>query len=315
VLIESTVQDRAAELRHQFESNQPFRHVVIDNFLDPEFCRQLIADFPVFDAAKARNELGEVGRKAVITNLPKLGPAYARFDQMMRSREFLSFVGGITGIPKLLYDPEYVGGGTHENLSGQDLDNHVDFNYHPNSRLHRRLNLIVFLNPEWEPEWGGCLELHRNPWLPEQASDMRSVVPLANRAVIFETSERSWHGFKRIEIPAEKAHISRRSIAVYFYSRRRPPEETAVSHSTVYVQRALPEHIQPGYTLAEADVQAIQNLLTRRDHQIQMLYKREKIFSATISAMAESGAFRLIRMLTSPWRLMWRTWHIVRHGK
>ena len=313
-LIEPAVKDRAAELRRQFASNLPFRHVVVDDFLEPEFCRQLIAEFPAFDTSKARNEMGEIGRKAVFTDLPKLGPAYARFDRMMRSGDFLAFLSAITGIPKLLYDPEYVGGGTHENLAGQELDNHVDFNYHPKTRLHRRLNLIVFLNPEWRTEWGGCLELHRNPWVPEDDTEVRSVAPLANRAVVFETSERSWHGFEKIVIPPEKAHISRRSLAVYFYTQRRPLEETAISHSTIYVPRGLPGRIRPGYTLEESDVQAIQTLLTRRDQQIQMLYKREKAFSATISATVESGAFRLVRKLTWPWRLMWRAWHFVRHG-
>src|SRR4249919_850413 len=121
-LIQPAIRDRAAELRRQFETNQPFRHVVVDDFLDAEFCRQLMAEFPGFDPTKATNELGALGRKAVFTNLPRLGPSYARFDQMMRSRAFLSFVGEITGIPHLRYDPEYIGGGTHENLDGQELD-------------------------------------------------------------------------------------------------------------------------------------------------------------------------------------------------
>ena len=63
--------------------------------------------------------------------MPRLGPAYRSFDAMLRSAEFLRLVSGLTSIPKLLYDRDYVGGGTHENLEGQDLTPHVDFNFHP----------------------------------------------------------------------------------------------------------------------------------------------------------------------------------------
>jgi hypothetical protein len=301
-LLHAGVRNRVEELRREFVSNQPFRHVVVEPFLDPDFCAELIASFPPFHAGHSTNERGEAGRKAVFPNLRALGPAYERFDRLMRDREFLSLAGHITEVGPLIYDPEYLGGGTHENLDGQDLDAHVDFNYHPHGRLHRRLNLIVFLNPEWDESWGGGLELLRDPWATGPGA-RKVIVPAANRAVIFETTETSWHGFPRIQLPPDK-QISRRSIAVYFYTGQRDSASTAPSHGTIYFQRPLPEHVQSGYTLREDDLEEIRALVDRRDKQIQFLYNRELEFSSAISALTNSPSFRLGRAITWPLRAL-----------
>jgi hypothetical protein len=301
-LIDKSVRDRTAELNREFTSSVPFGYIIIDQFLDTEFCRQLMAEFPAFDTQHALNERGETGRKAVFTDLARLGSAYTLFDQMIRSTELLDLISRITGIPNLLYDPEYAGGGTHENLDGQELDSHVDFNYHPRRQWHRRLNLIVFLNPEWEADWGGCLELLPDPWTAEGARPTAVVVPLANRAVLFETNEHSWHGFRRIQLPAGRHHVSRRSIAVYFYTADRPVSETEASHGTLYVHRQLGEHIQGGRMLQQQDVDEIRMLLSRRDVHIKFLYERELEFSRVISGILKSPSFRLGRALTWPAR-------------
>jgi len=293
------VRERAAQLQQQFASATPFRHVIIDSFLDPSFCSELIAAFPQFDRGHSTNERGEPGRKAVFPGLSKLGPPYQRFDRLMRDAEFLDLIGRITAIPDLLYDPDYIGGGTHENLNGQELDTHVDFNYHPSTQLHRRLNLIVFLNPEWQESWGGCLELLPDPWCSD-ASPGVSVTPIANRCVIFETTEQSWHGFRRIQLPPG-SETSRRSIAVYFYTKDRP--SAAASHGTVYYQRPLPDRLQSGHTLDEKDVLEMQTLVARRDKQIQFLYERELEFSEAIRQITSSPSFRLGRALTWPARV------------
>ncbi len=284
------------ELRKEFAAAKPFRHVVIEPFLDEAPLRDLIAQFPSFDSADSANERGEAGRKAVRPDVAKIGPAYARFDELMRDRSFLAMLGEITSIPDLLYDPDYVGGGTHENLDGQELDTHVDFNYHPREQTHRRLNLIVFLNPEWEESWGGCLELLPDPW-----SAGRSIVPIANRCVIFETTESSWHGFRKIRLP-EGRDLSRRSLAVYFYTKDRPAAETAAPHATVYYQRPLPERFAAGLTLSEEDVVELQTLIRRRDMQIEFLHHRELEFSEALEGMRNSASFRIGRALTWPIR-------------
>jgi Rps23 Pro-64 3,4-dihydroxylase Tpa1-like proline 4-hydroxylase len=295
---------RLDELGRDFLAARPFRHVVVDDFLEAGLCRNLIDEFPKFDQRNAVNEAGEAGRKAVHADLRTLGPAYRQFDALMRDTAFLKRTGALTGIADLLYDRHYIGGGTHENLHGQELDIHVDFNYHPITFRHRRLNLILFLNPEWSESWGGCLELCADPWNP--GAEMVRILPLANRAVLFETTERSWHGFGRITLPPHKQVLSRRSIAVYFYTKQRPAEETASPHATVYIPKPLATHLQPEYTLTEFDVDELQRLTQRRDDEIRFLYEREIGYTRLIHGITNSFSFRLGRLLTWPARALRR---------
>ncbi len=91
-----------------FAQAQPFRHVVIDNFLDPALIERLLADFPTFEERYARNESGQVGGKAVRMDLPTISDSYAELDRAIQSPEFLQTISTITGIPDLLYDPAYI---------------------------------------------------------------------------------------------------------------------------------------------------------------------------------------------------------------
>ena len=270
-MISSSTQTRVPELAAAFQRREPFRHVVIDDFLAVDQAERLLAEFPAFDTKRALNENGEVGGKAVVEQMRAIGPSYAALDDLIQSPQFLSLLSQITGIPDLLYDPHYFGGGTHENRHGQDLDAHVDFNRHPLTHTHRRLNLIVYLNHAWDEAWGGCLELHSDP--RDDADRKIQIAPLFNRAVIFETTEWSWHGFPRIDLPEGKRDISRKSIALYFYTVERPQEELADTHSTIYVDAPLPDRFREGRTLDDHDVEALRVLLKRRDMHIQRLYR------------------------------------------
>ncbi|MEP6881587.1 MAG: 2OG-Fe(II) oxygenase, partial [Dokdonella sp.] len=116
------VRERAAELHATFVSAEPFPHIAIDDFLDMDFARALLAEFPAFERGNAVGDNGEPGGKSTVDRIKALGPAYARLDQVIRSREFLDWLGALTGIDNLLYDPWYLGGGTHENRDGMSLD-------------------------------------------------------------------------------------------------------------------------------------------------------------------------------------------------
>lgn len=269
-IIHPRVLETADALGARFASAEPFPHLVIDDFFAPGVAERLLAEFPGFEQGNFVGDDGQPGGKSTLDKVRQLGPAYRALDDAIQSPAFLQALSRLTGIDGLLYDPWYLGGGTHENRNGMSLDPHVDFNFHPSERWHRRLNLIVYLNPEWEAQWGGCFELFRDPHASPRPDV--SIPPVFNRCAIFETSERSWHGFDQIQLPPEHAGLSRRSIALYFYTKDRPAEEIAGRHTTYYVNRQLPERFVEGRVLDGRDVAELQGLITQRDAHIRMMY-------------------------------------------
>lgn len=273
----------AHALEESFRCARPFPHVVIDDFLTEDFVRALVTEFPPHDREGRLNEFGAPGIKVVHSDLAQLGPAYRKAHAFFGSRSFLAWLESLTGIDGLQYDPANYGGGTHENLEGRDLRPHIDFNIHPVSKLHRRVNLIVYLNERWQSAWGGNIMLHADP---RSASDRTiSHAPTLNRCIIFETSERSWHGFDLIQLPAGEKHRSRKSLSLYFYSKDRPQEEIHSEHTTFFVPRGLPERFKDGYTLTNEDAEDLKQLMGQRERLIA-LYQREQGVRETDSAQA-----------------------------
>ena len=117
---------------------------------------------------------------------------------------------------------------------------------------------------------GGNIEFHKNPRLEPKHDEIISVEPLFNRAVIFETNNISWHGFPRINIPADKGSLSRKSFALYYYTDQR--DQQIKPHSTIYVERHLTKKYHAGMTIDNDQLAEIKTLLARRDQHLERLY-------------------------------------------
>lgn len=275
-MLSPAVLENADAIRERFAAAAPFPHVVLDDFLQPDVALKLAEEFPPFEKGNFIGDDGKPGRKSTLARINGLGASYRALDAAIQSSDFLQFMSRVTGVEDLLYDPFYLGGGTHENVNGSALDPHIDFNYHPSERWHRRLNLLLYLNPQWAREWGGCLQLYADPRV--DATPSVTVVPAFNRCVIFETSERSWHGFDEIRLPSDARGVprSRKSIALYFYTSERPQAQTADRHSTVYQHRPLPPHLVAGHTLTARDVEALRALVAQRDAYIDMQHAENR---------------------------------------
>jgi SAM-dependent methyltransferase len=267
----------AAEVRRQargqFQGADPFPWVVLDGFLREEFAASLCQGFPEkgsdYDKFCVADD-GNIGTDYANSDLNAFPAAFQELDRLLRSREFLDLLGDITGIAELVDDVDYFGGGIRESQARTFLPPHIDFNYHPRTLQHRRLNLLLYLNEDWREEWGGAIQVHRDPRIHKQDSLVASVAPLLNRCFIFETSERSWHGFNRLCPPPGR---SRRGFTIYYYTQDRPDADAIKPHNTEYVEPPLPAWLVPGYALRPEDVELLTEAIGRRDSRIEMLYR------------------------------------------
>jgi hypothetical protein len=140
----------------------------------------------------------------------------------------IGFLEELTGITGLVADPHLIGGGLHELGPGGFLRVHADFNIHSHLKLDRRLNVLLYLNEDWDESWGGELEL----WDADMQRRAEPIAPVIARAVIFNVTDRSFHGNPNVvSCPPDRA---RRSMAFYYYTNGRPQDERAPAHSTLY---------------------------------------------------------------------------------
>jgi Rps23 Pro-64 3,4-dihydroxylase Tpa1-like proline 4-hydroxylase len=222
-------------VRQSYLSAKPFSFFAIENFLTDASAREIAACYPSFDNAleqgRSFNSVNE-RKKVQITDSNLFPPAVAKLNSELSSKAFLDDLSYITGIQNLIADAELVGGGIHVTGPGGRLDVHVDFNYMEERKLHRRLNLLLYLNPKWEENWGGHIQL----WDKDIKRCEASFAPALNRCVVFETTDTSYHGVTPV---SPNAPVPRQSFAAYYYTREAPAHWTGETHSTLF--KARPE--------------------------------------------------------------------------
>lgn len=220
----------AATQSQAFREAQPYPHIVIDDFLPDAAARELAIAFPGPNDDVAWDHYAAPGLEVKLgcgdeTKFPR---AIRDALRDMNSSEFVRFLEQLTGVEHLLTDPHLLGGGMHLTREGGLLGVHADFNWHPQIHAHRRLNLLLYLTPDWRPEYGGELEL----WSTDGTQLVRRVEPLFNRAVLFTTRSDTFHGHPR---PWTAPHgINRQSLALYYYTSERPEAEKRPAHNTLY---------------------------------------------------------------------------------
>lgn len=227
--------------QEEYRNNSPFPHIVIDNFLPLKTIELLLKQYPLDQDRKewidSTEQLNDVQtEKRHLRDVLAMPKVYRELIWELGSSHFLDALAKMSGIRRLISDPELQGAGIHQVSRGGFLKIHADFSIHRKFDLARRLNFLLYLNPNWQESWGGHLEL----WDKEMQGPPVRILPKLNRCVIFSTTANSYHGHPfPLECPPG---IYRKSIALYYFTNGRPEGEADSTFATTW--RDIPDAYQ-----------------------------------------------------------------------
>lgn len=233
----SELHELGASKRAEYLSAAPFPNMHFDNFFNEAKLSEVLEEFPDMsqNADLKYNDANQI--KLASKGEYRFGEKTLEFMHFLNSQPFLEFLSNLTGIEALIPDPYFEGGGAHQILPGGLLKIHADFNKNKITNLDRRLNVLVYMNKDWDESWGGHFEL----WDTEMKGAVKKILPIFNRMALFTTTSDSYHGHPdALRCPPGR---SRKSLALYYYTNGRPKDEIKDAHSTLF--RARPNEKQP----------------------------------------------------------------------
>lgn len=219
------------EMKTHYSSGDPFPHIVIDNFFNQAILNKIEEEFRSYqkwgyDDTSEKNQAKKYFSPWCEENIKDL-PQYTKMAlDYLNSPEFIPWVEALTGIKNLLPDNTWTGAGMHRIDRGGKLSVHADSNCHAITGNYRRINLLIYLNKEWNNHWGGELQL----WKKDMSEYVANIPPIFNRAIIFNTTDDAFHGHPDpLNFPEG---TSRNSLALYYYTEDRPEEEkSGITHA------------------------------------------------------------------------------------
>lgn len=217
-----------------FQQSQPFHHCIIDDFFEESIAQQLSQQFLQYDSEKWFYYKNPIEDKKALNDWNVFPDLTYRAFSYLNSPEFIGLLSAAVGKP-LFPDNGLHGGGWHIHASGGNLNPHLDYSIHPKLKLQRKLNIIIYLSPELQEEHGGHLGLwHHDPDTNQPGALAVEVAPRFNRAILFDTTQNSWHGMSRpLTQPSD---IFRKSLAVYYLCE--PEDDASPRGRALFAPRA-----------------------------------------------------------------------------
>lgn len=204
----------AAARSGDYRGAAPFPHIMLDGLFSDALLEQAVAELPAASAKwTTYNTVNE--SKQVCSDASLFGPTAEIIVHALNSAPFVRFLERLTGITGLIPDPHLHAAGYMKVSPGGFLGLHYDFATQRELKLDRRINVLLYLNRDWQSDWGGALELHSSDRVTDPAHKEVTIEPLFNRVAIFNTPN-ALHGHRKpLTCPKGRARLC---LSWYYYT-------------------------------------------------------------------------------------------------
>ncbi|MDD1429318.1 2OG-Fe(II) oxygenase, partial [Dolichospermum sp. ST_sed9] len=202
-----------ADIRRQWTHPEDTRtrHFILDNVLPEALCRSIHEAFPR-DGQGFFNRESFREKKRTSANLDAYDPILADITYAFQTKEIVDLVADIVGLEKIEPDPKLYAGGLSMMFKDDYLNPHIDNSHDANRARYRRLNLLLYVTPDWKLENGGNFEL----W-DDARETPKTITSHFNRLVVMETNKDSWHSVSLVKVDAPRCCVSN-----YYFSEISP---------------------------------------------------------------------------------------------
>lgn len=193
--------------------NDPFDHIIIDNFFDESLALTLANQFPI-DKDFLFKYNNDIEIKQVCNHWDRFPKETYKVFWDLCGQEITEALSKKFNT-KVYPDIGLNGGGWHIHKFMGKLNIHQDYYIHPKINYKRKLNIIIYLSEKWDTNWGGGLQFWSHDSINNSPKNLVKTIDVKfNRAVIFDTTQNSWHGLPdSIMCPIG---YYRKSLAMYY---------------------------------------------------------------------------------------------------
>jgi hypothetical protein len=230
--------------RIEYQQKKPYPYAIYDNLFDEKIIEEINKEINNANFKKEIRKIEsiEIKIRSDFEDNESLPKECRRIFEVINGGKFLKVLTRLTGVEGLISDPYYDGGGINIIENKGTLAVHVDGTMQRRMQVHRRLNVILFLNNYWDINWNGYHE--QWDYVKKELSPLdemqrwicvRKIYPIKNRLLIFSTSDHSWHGHAGpLDVPDK---IQRRSLITYYYTVNRPEADILFDapHGAIFI--------------------------------------------------------------------------------